>query len=187
MATTRRPRSQGKRRPGLPQRKDAPAYTAGERSRDHGTGGRFTKGNRAGANRAVKQIIRKHLGPGAGSAEVEALYQDTRKLYAALLTDLPANDAAEVQDLIARRARWSVLSARFAAKAAEAGLFDEKAQKLLETALKLDQRAERLAVTARDEAERLREARERAGGSDLFQQQQEFQRRLAEQQREQST
>lgn len=162
MATTRRQRSQGKRRPGLPQRKDVGPYTAGERNRNHDAQGRFVAGNGAGKRRALKQVIKRHLGPDAGSAEVESLYRDTARLYAALLADLPANDAPEVQDLVARRARWAVLSARFAAKAAEAGLFGTEAAKHLETALKLDQRAERLAVTARDEAERLKEQRRAA-------------------------
>lgn len=155
MAATRRQISQGKRRPGLPQRKDQGAYTAAERSRNHAPDGKFTKGNGAAGKRAIKAVIKRHLGPEAGGAEVESLYRDTKQLYGALLQDLPANHAAEVQDLVARRARWSVLSARFAAKAAEVGLFADGSRGLLEMALKLDARAERLAVTARDEAERL--------------------------------
>lgn len=103
MATTRRQVSQGKRRPGLPQRKDQGPYTEPERNRDHRADGRFAKGNGAAAKRAIKQVIRKHLGPDAGNAETESLYRDTRKLYEHLLHDLPRSDAAEVQDLVARR------------------------------------------------------------------------------------
>jgi hypothetical protein len=52
-----------------------------------------------------------------------------------------------------------VLSARFAAKAAEVGLYTPEGAKLLEMSAKLDARAERLQVTARDEAERINRSR----------------------------
>ncbi len=138
-----------------PRRKDVGAYTAPEPSRDRAAGGRFAAGNRAAERSGVRALIKKQLGAGATTEEVEQLYRETMVLFRGCLAALPANDAVEVQDLTARRARWSVLSARFAAKAAEVGLFTEEGSRLLDTALKLDARAERLAVTARDEAERL--------------------------------
>ncbi len=137
-----------------PRRKDVAGYTAPEPNRDRAAGGRFTAGNRAAERSGVRALIKRHLGADAQTEEVEQLYRDTMVLFRGCLAGLPANDAVEVQDLTARRARWSVLSARYAAKAAEVGLFTEEGSRLLEMALKLDARAERLAVTARDEAER---------------------------------
>lgn len=145
----------GAMRTAPPRRKDQAPYTAPEPSRDRAAGGRFAKGNRAAERSGVRALIKRQLGVDAKTEEVEQLYRDTVVTFRALLADLPSNDAAEVQDLTARRARWSVLSARFAAKAAEVGLFTEEGSRLLEVAMKLDARAERLAVTARDEAERL--------------------------------
>lgn len=147
-----------------PRRKDAKDYTAAEPNRDRAPGGRFAPGNRAAERSGVKQLIKRHLGADAATEEVEQLYRDTMVLFRGCLAALPSSDAVEVQDLTARRARWSILSARFAAKAAEVGLFTEEATKLLEMALKLDARAERLAVTARDEAERLTKSRPQQSG-----------------------
>lgn len=138
-----------------PRRKDVSGYTAPEPNRDRAAGGRFAVGNRAAERSGVRALIKRHLGAEARTEEVEQLYRDTMVMFRGCLVALPANDAVEVQDLTARRARWSVLSARFAAKAAEVGLFTEEGARLLDMAMKLDARAERLAVTARDEAERL--------------------------------
>ncbi|MDX2054068.1 MAG: hypothetical protein SFV15_16835 [Polyangiaceae bacterium] len=146
-------------RPQPPRRKNLPEYSAPKPDGNRVAGGRFAPGNRAAEERAIKAIIRKQLGPSAGTEEVAQLYKDSLQLFRKLLTSLPSNDSPEVQDLIARRARWSVLSARFAAKAVEQGLFDEQGSKLLDMSLKLDARAERLAVTARDEAERIHRSR----------------------------
>ncbi len=152
----------GKLRAQPPRRKDLPAYTAPEPNRNHDASGRFLPGNGAAANKALKAIIKRHLGSDASGELVEALYRDTRRLYEQLLKDLPASDAPEVQDLVARRARWAVLGARYAAKAAELGLFGDDAAAALEMALKCDARAERLAVSARDEAERIARSRPEA-------------------------
>jgi hypothetical protein len=138
-----------------PRRKDVGAYTAAEPNRDRATGGRFAPGNRAATRSGVRALIKRHLGADAKTEEVEQLYRDTLVQFRACLADLPANDGAEVQDLVSRRARWSILSARYAAKAVEVGLFTPESDRLIDMALKLDARAERLAVTARDEAERL--------------------------------
>jgi hypothetical protein len=152
----------GKVRTAPPRRKDQSGYTAAERSRNHGVSGRFAPGNDAASRKAIRSLLKRQLGADASTDEVEQLYRETMIQFRACLADLPSNDAAEVQDLTARRARWSVLSARYAAKAAEVGLFTEEGAKLIDVALKLDARAERLAVTARDEAERVHAARPKA-------------------------
>ncbi|HYQ28763.1 MAG TPA: hypothetical protein VER04_16135 [Polyangiaceae bacterium] len=150
----------GKARPTPARRKDLPGYTAPEPDRNRGASGRFAPGNDAAKRKAIRSLLKRQLGAESETAEVEQLYRETMVQFRALLADLPANDAPEVQDLTARRARWSVLSARYASKAAELGLFTEEGAKLIDTALKLDARAERLAVTARDEAERLSKTRQ---------------------------
>ena len=149
----------GKARTSHARRKDLPSYTAAERNRNHASSGRFQLGNDAASRKAIRSLLKRQLGSEATTPEVEQLYRETMVQFRALLADLPANDAAEVQDLVARRARWSVLSARYASKAAEVGLFTEQGGKLIDLALRLDARAERLAVTARDEAERLAQSR----------------------------
>ncbi len=65
------------------------------------------------------------------------------------------NDAPQVQDTLAQCARWSVLSAHYALRAVELGLETEEGQRRVELAIKLDQRVERLDVTAIDLADRL--------------------------------
>jgi hypothetical protein len=145
----------GAMRTAPPRRKDVSAYTAPDPDRNRDGTGRFVAGNAAAKRKAIRSLLKRQLGVNATTEEVEQLYRETMVQFRACLSDLPCNDAAEVQDLTARRARWSVLSARYAAKAAEVGLFTEQGAKLMDTALKLDARAERLAVTARDEAERL--------------------------------
>jgi D-serine deaminase-like pyridoxal phosphate-dependent protein len=152
----------GAMRTAPPRRKDVTtAYTAPEPDRNRDASGRFVGGNDAAKRKAIRSLLKRQLGAGATTEEVEQLYRETMVQFRALLADLPAADAAEVQDLTARRARWGVLSARYASKAAEVGLFTDEGAKLLDVALKLDARAERLAVTARDEAERLHAARPR--------------------------
>lgn len=143
------------------RRKDLAPYTAAEPDRNRDGTGRFVAGNDAARRKAIRALLKRQLGADATTEEVEQLYRETMVQFRACLADLPANDAAEVQDLTARRARWSVLSARYASKAAEVGLFTDAGAKLMDIALKLDARAERLAVTARDEAERLAATRPR--------------------------
>lgn len=158
-----------------PRRKDAGAYTAPEPDRNRDATGRFVGGNDAARRKAIRSLLKRQLGSDATTEEVEQLYRETMVQFRACLADLPANDAAEVQDLTARRARWSILSARYASKAAEVGLYTDQGARLMDMALKLDARAERLAVTARDEAERLVRTRgevdpaaERAAARALF-------------------
>lgn len=148
-------REHAKLRPQPPRLKDVSAKRSPERSRNQDAKGRFVAGNDAPKGRAVKRIIRRYLGEGAASsAQVEQLTRDTVQLFKAFRRAL-GNDAPQVQDTVARRARWGVLSAWYALRAAELGLGTEGGDKALEMALKLDARAERLDVTAIDLAARL--------------------------------
>jgi hypothetical protein len=149
-------REHSKLRPQPPRLKDQKRRERpGEPNRNQDSKGRFTAGNDAPKGRAVKRIIRRYLGEGAASSgQVEALTQDTLTLFKAFKRVL-GNDAPQVQDTVARRARWGVLSAWYALHAAELGLGTEQGMAALEMALKLDARAERLDVTALDLAERL--------------------------------
>lgn len=150
----------GRARPQPPRRKDLGPYSAPDpEAQPRTANGRFAAGNTAAANRGLRAIVRKQLGSDATSAEVESVYRDTLAMFNACLAELPAKDSPAVQDLVARWARWSVLSARYATQAAAVGLYTAEGQKLLETSIKLDARAERLQVTARDEAERTHRAR----------------------------
>jgi hypothetical protein len=127
---------------------------SGERSRNHDAKGRFVAGNDAPKGRKLKSIIRRHLGRDATGASVEALFAETKEIFRALVKAV-GSDAPQVQDTLARRARWGVLSAHYALRAADLGLDTEQGQACLELALKLDARAERLDVTALDLANRL--------------------------------
>lgn len=145
----------GKRRPQPPRLKDvAQRERSGERSRNHDASGRFTAGNRAPEGRKLKSIIRRHLGKDAVGEAVEVLFAETKQIFVALVKAV-GSDAPQVHDTLARRARWGVLSAHYALKAVELGLDTEQGQTCLELSLKLDQRAERLDVTAIDLANRL--------------------------------
>ncbi len=149
----------GRLRPQPPRLKNVSrAERSGERSRNQDAAGRFVAGNDAPKGRAVKRIIRRYLGEGAASSEqVAALTSDTLALFKAFRRALGC-DAPQVQDTVARRARWGVLSAWYALRAAELGLGTEEGMAAIDMALKLDARAERLDVTALDLAARLRSA-----------------------------
>ena len=95
----------GKLRPQPPRLKDVSARaTDHDRDRNHGTNGRFKRGNRAAAGKAAKAIIRRHLGADAGDERVEGLYRDSRTMYRATLRELPCTSPA-VAELVARLAR----------------------------------------------------------------------------------
>jgi hypothetical protein len=146
---------QGKARPQPPRLKDLPTVlTVGEPSRSHGPDGRFTPRNVAACDRGVKALVRRHLGRDTTGPEAEAVYREVRTLYGAFMRSLP-NDDAVIQDLVARQARSSAFSARLAARAIELGLETEEGRKALDMSIKLDARAERLAVTAWDLAQKL--------------------------------
>jgi len=145
----------GKARPQPPRLKDvARRERSGERSRNHDAKGRFTAGNRAPEGRKLKAIIRRHLGKDGTGEAIETLFAETKQIFSALVKAV-GSDAPQVQDTLARRARWGVLSAHYALRAVDLGLETDAGQACLELALKLDQRAERLDVTALDLANRL--------------------------------
>lgn len=146
----------GKLRPQPPRLKDLKRrQRSGERSRNQDAQGRFVAGNDAPKGRALKAIIKRHLGKEATGETAEQLAKETLMLFRACKTAV-GSDAPQVQDTLARRARWSVLSAHYALRAVELGLETEEGQRCLELALKLDTRVERLDVTAIDLADRLR-------------------------------
>lgn len=144
----------GKLRPQPPRLKNLRAQRPRKRSGNQDSKGRFVAGNTAPKGRKVKALIRRYLGEGVTSEQAQELTRDTLALFKALRRSVP-NDAPQVQDTLARRARWSVLSAWYALHALELGLGTEAGAKALEMSLKLDARAERLDVTALDLATRL--------------------------------
>jgi hypothetical protein len=148
----------GKLRPQPPRAKDLPRpKRTRQRSRNQDGSGRFVAGNDAAKGKRLKAIIRRHLGRDVtGSEHVERVYAETVDVYRACLRTLGGGATVpQVQDTVARRARWSVLSAHYSLRAVELGLGTEAGDAALEMALKLDARAERLDVTAIDLAERL--------------------------------
>lgn len=149
----------GKLRPQPARLKDTTARErTGERPRNHDSLGRFTKGNTAPKGRKVKRLIKRYLGTDATNAETEQLTRDVVAMFKSLCRSMGSEEPA-VQDTLARRARWGVLSARYALRAAELGLDTAAGMKALDLALKLDARAERLDVTALDLANRLDRAK----------------------------
>jgi len=150
-----------KLRPTLVRLKDATVRsTDSVRSRNHGPGGRFRRGNTAAAQKGAKAIIKRHLGDEAGGEQVERLYRDSKVLFRSFLRDLP-HAPPMVAELVARMARSAVLSAHYASQAVVLGLETDAGRKCMETSVKLDSRAERLAVTAWDLSQKLAQARPR--------------------------
>ena len=148
----------GKARPQPPRLKDVRALTVAEPSRGRDENGRFAGGNALAKDRGLKALVKRHLGRDAKGPELEELYRQARLMFVGFLRSLPSTDA-HVQDLVARHARSSVLSARYAASATDLGLDTAEGQKAMELSIKLDQRAERLAVTAWDLAEKISASR----------------------------
>lgn len=145
----------GKARPQLPRAKNLPAQlTAAEPIQGRDQSGRFAPGNGVATDRGIKALLKRQLGKHADDAEVQALYRETRIQFLAELARMPSK-APQVQRDLCARARWSALSARYVAQAAAIGLDSPEAQKLVELAMKLDARAERLGVTALDNSKRL--------------------------------
>lgn len=150
-------RSHGKARPTLPRRRDLEAADADRdpcRGRDEH--GRFASGNEAGTGRGWKAIVAKHLGREL-QGEAGPLAREALQLFRAELAQMP-HDGPQVRQLVAARARSAVLAARYAMRAAELGLDTDVGQKAIELSMRLDARAERLAVTALDIASKLAKA-----------------------------
>ncbi len=144
----------GKLRPQRRRLKDLPrTATASEPSQSRGPDGRFAPGNKAAVGRVVRESIKRQLGRDTTAPQVEQLYRETLSLFRSHLAELP-DDGSRIQSLVSRQARWEVIGARVATRALEVGIETPEGQRLLDTAMKLDARAERLAVTALDLAER---------------------------------
>lgn len=145
----------GKARPQTPRLKDQPptfSEPTPTRHQPRDRGGRFASGPGLG-RRGLPAPLKRALGTEAGSL-AEQTYRDTLLTFKTLLAELPASDSPAVQALIASQARALVLSAHYATAAVNAGLATPEGLRLLDASTKLDARAERLAVTARDVAER---------------------------------
>lgn len=152
----------GKARPQPPRSKDLPGtLTAGQPSLGRDSAGRFMPGNGVATERGVKALLKRQLGKHVDDEDVQALYRETRIQFLAELGRMPSK-APQVQRDLCARARWSALSARYAASATALGLDTPEGMKALEMALKLDARAERLGVTAQDIAERLHKSEPKA-------------------------
>jgi hypothetical protein len=148
-------RSHGKARPTLPRASDLPAIeTARDPSDGRGPGGRFAPGNRISIRQGEKAAVRKLLGRGATDGDVAIVARDSLRLFNGAMRDLPT-DGQLVRCLGALYSRHASVSAYFNAKADEAGLASDAAQKLLDVALRHGQRAERLAVTMLDVSTKL--------------------------------
>jgi hypothetical protein len=155
-------RSHGAARPTLPRASDLaelPTERVAHGKRDQR--GRFVSGNVLATGRGWKAILRKHV-TGALKGETEPLARDAWQLYQCMLRELPC-DCASVRQLVAARARAAVLSARYALLAAERGYETAEGVKALEMSVKLDARAERLAVTSLDLSSKLALANRRKG------------------------
>lgn len=146
--------SHGRARPTLPRSGDLPAVPAEhERSRQRDAKGRWVAGNAGGNGRGWRAAVAKMIGREL-KGEAAPLARESFRMYRALLAELP-HDGAQVSSLVASRARSAVVAARYFARAAELGLDTDEGRAALELSMRLDQRAERLAVTALDVATRL--------------------------------
>jgi hypothetical protein len=132
--------------------------TVREPLRGRDANGRFAPNNLAAADRGYKALAKRQMGSEAKGPELEELYRQTKLLFRGFMRSLPADDP-HIQDLAARCARSSAMSARYAASAAAKGLDSPEGQKAMELSIKLDQRAERLAVTAWDLAHKTNASR----------------------------
>ena len=161
--------SHGKARPTLPRASDIPEVPpAPDPRRGRDANGRFASGNKVGSGRHWAQMLKRQLAreaTGPLKAEVEALAREAFALFKGFLRELPS-DGASVRALVASRARAAVLSARYGHRAAEIGLDTPDGRAAMDLSIKLDQRAERLAVTSLDVAIKLA-ARSPKGEDDL--------------------
>ena len=150
----------GKTRVESPRLKDTPIAKS---ERDPSVGrdgsGRFASGNRASIGQGIKALIKKGLGNPDDPATAE-MARAAFRLYLAELRDLPSEGPA-VRQLVAARARHTVLAGFYANEAARVGLATPEGLKLAEAARSHDTTAQRLSVTAYDRA--VREANADAG------------------------
>lgn len=160
-------RSHNQERPSLPRRGRLAALPSGTRPDPQ----------RDARGRVVGSQAARELAQGSGwkelttdlagrqlEGEAPVLGRQCQRLYRALLRSLPS-DGPPVRVLVAAQARSAILSARFATKAAELGLDTDEGRAALDMSVKLDQRAERLAISSADLATKLATAHRRGAPS----------------------
>src|SRR5690242_18320772 len=86
---------------------------SGERNRNHDAAGHFTPKNDEAKNRAFTALVKRHLGADATGEQARVLVKETQTVYRACLRAIGSR-VPQVHDTVARRARWSVLSAHYA-------------------------------------------------------------------------
>ena len=178
-------RSHGALRPSLPRAADLPAAIepAGTPPGTRDAAGRFLPGNPWASGNRWRQLIAEGLGRGMqhDSDTARELARRAHRYFRSFLRDLPI-DSATTRSLTAQRARAAALADFYGLEAARLELTSSEALKAAEQAAKWCQRAERLAVTTLDIAQRLAVAARDHGGDDLAARRREFQRQLAERQ-----
>jgi len=112
----------------------------------------------------TKALIRRQLGTDAPTPLVEQAHREARTHYSAFMRDLP-HGGDSVAQLVVVRATYAALLPQLMAKALAAGVESKAGRELLELAMRLDQRCERLAVTTLDIATRLAEVERRKPGA----------------------
>lgn len=143
-------RSHGKMRPALPRASDLQPVEADAKPPQGRTpGGHFAAGNRIGIGARWKATLKKALGNRGAEGEAGIVAADAQRVMLHVLRALPS-DAAPVRVMVAIHARHVALHGYFTALAERAGLDTEDGRKLLETADRQSQRAERTLVTASD-------------------------------------
>lgn len=147
--------SHGAARPTLPRSSDLATVPEAERVPTEGrdANGRFASGNPWAGGAKWRSLIAEGLGRELEGKAGE-LGRRAHRLFRAFLADMPV-DCANVRSLVAQRARAAALADAYALRGAELGLDTTEGGKALSEALKWDQRAERLAVTALDVATKL--------------------------------
>jgi hypothetical protein len=144
----------GKARPTLPRSSDlAVVASVVDTKTGRDAQGRFTSDNPWRGQNKWRSWISEGLGrdlPG----EAGVIGKRAHRLYRSFLDDLPV-DCASVRSLVAQRARAAALADRYAIRGAELGESTPEGAACLESALRWCQRAERLAVTSLDVANKL--------------------------------
>jgi hypothetical protein len=152
-------RRMGKARPTMTRSRDLrPVKSVPDPSDGRAPAGRFGMGNRISVDSGAKHILAKAMSGDGLDADAALVARDTRKLFMAVLRELPSKGAI-VRSNAYGFARETALSAYYDAKANQAGLDSERGMTLATRASYHRQRGERLSVTLLDESATLAEAR----------------------------
>lgn len=146
----------GKARPQPPRSKDLPAVIAAPpapAANERDSAGRFQPGNRAAVGTGFTRAVRHALARSGDSQASQDVARSAGRLYDAVLADLPATPAVVAQTVSAYSTA-AALTEWYSSAASIAGHDTEQGIAYLELALKCGARAERLAVTASDLAQR---------------------------------